>query len=331
MSAVGPAAGLQVIPNTPILLFMVGEAGRDHSLPLLPAGSALFEQLPARALVLEALAPAVGNGIITVIQRDRFGVLIVREGVITDAVGVHDNSRDYGDAALTLIRSWESAAMSAYSWSESAMSLLEPLVRGEPRYEDLRLEWTAWPRLLDDLRSRGETFVVELLTPNGRGVTVLRHGEQVATYSESHPSIGDAELMDVLVAEGAGSVRVLAVPGTTPPSQSLPGAAAASRPSAWTDALTQSKPGVATSDTDAANAVNTSSEVGPFLPSLKLLARARLQRSSGPIEDVVDAAAADRQTIAWLAGRVRVMSVRGFMTSTLEQLADDMLALAERA
>jgi hypothetical protein len=26
-----------------------------------------------------------------------------------------------------------------------------------------------------------------------------------------------------------------------------------------------------------------------------------------------------------------VMSVRGFMTSTLEQLADDMLALAERA
>jgi hypothetical protein len=307
----GSASGLHVVRHTPILLFMGRESGRGHSLPLLPAGSALFEQLPARAIVLDALAPAVGNGIITSADGDRVGVLVIREGVITDAVSVHESSRDYGGAALNIIRSWESASMSAYRWTESAMSLLDPLIHGEPCYQDLRLEWTAWPQLLDDLRSRGATFVVELFTSNGRGVTVLRRGQQVATYSESHPSLGDPELMDVLVAEGAGSVRVLVANGTRPPVQSLPESSSpvvAYRPSAY-----------------------TTTEVVALLPSLKLLARTRLQRSSGPIEEVIDAAAGDQQSVEWLAGRVREMSVRGFMASTLERLAEDMLALTERA
>ena len=65
-----------------------------------------------------------------------------------------------------------------------------------------------------------------------------------------------------------------------------------------------------------------------MLPELKLLVQQRLQRSAGPVEDIVDAAADGGETVAWLADRVRVMTVRGFMTSTFEQLADDMLALS---
>jgi hypothetical protein len=42
----------------------------------------------------------------------------------------------------------------------------------------------------------------------------------------------------------------------------------------------------------------------------------------------VDAAADGGESVTWLADRVRVMPVRGFMTSTFEQLAEDMLALA---
>ena len=36
----------------------------------------------------------------------------------------------------------------------------------------------------------GLTFVVELTTPTGRGVTVIEHGRQIATFAESHPALG---------------------------------------------------------------------------------------------------------------------------------------------
>jgi hypothetical protein len=44
----------------------------------------------------------------------------------------------------------------------------------------------------------------------------------------------------------------------------------------------------------------------------------------------VDIAAHDRHSVEWLADRVRVMTMRGFLHSTFDQLADDMLALAAR-
>jgi hypothetical protein len=70
--------------------------------------------------------------------------------------------------------------------------------------------------------------------------------------------------------------------------------------------------------------------VESVLPQLRLLVQGRLQRSSGSVDEVVENAANDRQSVAWLADRVRVMTVRGFLHSTFDQLADDMLALADR-
>lgn len=319
------------------------------SLPLLPEGSALFEDLPARAIVLDALAPAVGNGVITLADDGRVGVLVVRAGAVSDAVCIDAGARISGDGALARIRSWESATMSACRWTDAAMSLLDPLIHGEPRYDDLRLEWTAWPQLLDDLRARGRTYVVELVTPGGRGVTVVRDGEQVATYTESEPTIGDPEALTTLAAGGTGSIRILEAPPT---------ATVGSITEDESPAIQHGSPiGLAqvlrSSDGDEAGATLSSlfgahlrtaplmvldsprasaaTSAAALRPELKLLAQRRLQRSSRPVEDIVDAAADDRQTVAWLADRVRVTRIRGFMASTFEQLAEDMLALTERS
>ena len=71
-------------------------------------------------------------------------------------------------------------------------------------------------------------------------------------------------------------------------------------------------------------------DVASVLPQLKLLVQTRLQRSSASVEEVVDSAAIDHQSVGWLSDRVRVMTMRGFLRSTFDQLADDMLALARR-
>jgi hypothetical protein len=300
---------------------MGAESGRGHALPLLPAGSFLFEHLPARAIVLDALAPAVGNGVITVTDGDRSGVLVIRDGGVSDAVSIDDGTRSSGDAAFALISGWTSASMSACRWNDPAMSLLEPLIHGETCYADLRLKWTAWSQLLEDLRARDGTFVVELFTPIGRGVTVIRGGKQVATYTDAHPSVGDPDLIDVLAAGGTGSVRVLV----------------ASDLSRNGNALSPSKAGVLSGLESAPRVAlershaSAPAEVRALLPLLRDLVHTRLQRSSGPVDDVVDAAADEDRSVEWLAQRVRGMTVRGFMVSTFEQLADDMLALADRA
>ena len=71
-------------------------------------------------------------------------------------------------------------------------------------------------------------------------------------------------------------------------------------------------------------------DVASVLPQLKLLVQTRLQRSSDSVEEIVDSAATDHQSVGWLSDRVRVMTMRGFLHSTFDQLADDMLALSGR-
>ena len=297
---------------------------------MLPTGSSLFEGLPARAIVLDALAPAIGQGIITMIENERIGVLVIRDGGISDAVSFDRGTRTIGDAALALMRAWDAAAMSAFRWTDSAMSLVDPLICGEPCYDDLRLEWAAWPQLLDDLRSRRETFVVELFTPTGWGVTILRSGEQVATYSDSHPSLGDPALTDALAAGGVGSVRVLALKPMSPQHTLVgspvapPAVPSGTVPSFGAEEAAEPAPLITIHLPEASAAA----EVRAFVQELKLLAQGRLHRSSGPVEDIIDTAAHERRSLAWLAQHVRLMSVRGFVSPTFEQLADDMLALA---
>ncbi len=335
---------------------MGGEVGKVSSLPPLPAGECLFSNLPARAIVLEALAPALGDGIVTLIDGESTAVLVVRGGAIADAVTTVSGAQENGEAALALLRGWESASLSCIRLTGEAMSLLDPLLHGELLYSDLRLEWTSWSHLLDDLRRRGQTFVVEVQTPSDRGVTLIRGGEQVATYTDSHPSPGGPDLLDTLAAACEGSIRVLAVRVTprlvesppAPPEVHVAAATPATNGAPFSEGVTAvphvggddadatlsalfGLPGPTRSFTPTATADRLdppgAGDVGALLPELKRLVQRRLQRSSAPVDDAVDRAADENRSVDWLAARVRVMRVRGFVPETLEHLADEMQAL----
>jgi hypothetical protein len=366
---------------------MAGEFGRDEWLPLMPAGATLFDALPAGAVVLDALAPAVGDGVITVRDGATAGLLVIREGSVVDIAWIADGESTFGEEAMVMVRGSSGASVSATRLSDEALDLLGPLLHGDSCYSDLRLEWVDWARLLDDLRERGDTFVIELETPSGRGVTFIKGGRQVATYTDSHPSLGGSDLLDTLAAGGSGTIRVSVDAGARRPAlavmalgQESPAAIAwQAQPAPTVGPMLGSPPPIAP-ETDYMEIVGVAPEapnfeslddaivspklpeprdpesifgsrfdvqrpaplitfgaaypavpgggVAALLPQLRSLVRERLQLSSASVEDLLDAAATDGQTVAWLADRVRVMTVRGFMHSTLEHLADEMLALA---
>jgi hypothetical protein len=336
---------------------MTGDLGRDWSLPLLPAGTTMFEALPFGALVLAALAPAVGNGTITMRDAGREGVLVIRDGAVSETMWVADGVRTTGDAALALMHdAAATVTVSACRLSDAAMSLVGSLIQGDPCYADLRLEWVVWPHLLNDLRERGETYVVELSTPSGRGVTVIQRGRHVATFADSHPTPGDSDLLDDLAAGSVGTIRVLVDRGAGPaPEADTPLVTVPTVVPPTREFVAERSIAPIVIDVDDPNAT-LSAFFGPHpeaadhyrpirpdpsvqhgtlavesvLPQLRLLVQNRLQRSSGSVDEVVENAANDRQSVAWLADRVRVMTVRGFLHSTFDQLADDMLALADR-
>ncbi|MGA8415916.1 MAG: hypothetical protein WB808_04775 [Candidatus Dormiibacterota bacterium] len=334
---------------------MVEELGRRGLLPLLPAGTAIFEGLPLGALVLVALAPAVGDGLITMRDDAGEGVLVIRDGVISETIWITDGVRADGNEALELVHAAHAATVSACRLSHDVMGLIRPLIRSQSCYADLRLEWIVWPNLLRDLETRGGTFVVELSTPSDRGVTVIEQGRRVATFLESHPALGDPDLLDGLASGGVGSIRVLGQGGEGVRELAEPLVAASTVNQPRRDFVVVQSPAPAITDADGTNATlsaffgpsHNASDQNPelridgigqqrptpvesVLPQLKTLVRDRLQRSSGSVEEVVDGAARDRQSLEWLADRVRVMSVRGFLHSTFDQLADDMLALTPR-
>ncbi len=337
-----------------ILSLVVEVLGRRW-LPLLPAGTPIFDGLPLGALVLAALAPAVGNGLITMRDHVGEGVLVVRDGVISESIWMAEGVRADGDEARALMHAAHAATVSACRLSDDVMGLIRPLIRSEQCYADLRLEWIVWPELLRDLETRGGTFVVELSTPSDRGVTVIENGRQVATFAQSHPTLGEPDLLDSLAASGVGTIRVLGQSGEGIASDTEPLVAANSAVEPRRDFVVVQRAAPSITEADDPNAT-LSAFFGPprdtsdhspewpidgmgrqrvtpvesVLPQLKTLVRDRLQRSSGSVEEVVDAAARDRQSLEWLADRVRVMTVRGFLHSTFDQLADEMLALTPR-
>jgi hypothetical protein len=331
---------------------MAGESGGDGALPLLPVGTIVFAALPLDAVVLDALAPAIGNGMITLRNGADEGVLVIRDGVIDEAVWVADGLRITGADALARARD-QATTVSAYRLADEAMVLVGPLIRAETCYSDLHLEWMVWPQLLNDLRQRGGTTVVELSAPTGRGITLIRNGEQVATFLESQPALGPASLLDDLAAAGTGTVRVLvdrgvnsplastdqpvSTPGALPPTSdigdqrlAIPTVTHADDPNAMLSAIFGPHPDAVQWHPVAIErpARRMTTSVESVLPQITSLVHDRLQRSSGSVEEVVQVAAGDHQSVAWLADRVRVMTVRGFLRTTFEQLADDMLALA---
>ena len=186
-----------------------GWAPRPHDLiPILPRGTALFEGIPAPAIVIEALGPVLGDGVLVSRRPGAVGVILVKDRGLLEVYSFEGGKRLEGEKALQLISGWGDATVSAYQFDPIVIAVAPALFRGGPCYEDLRLDWTDWRGLLADLCSRDEQFVVELDTPLGRGVTLILDGRQVATYTETHPELGEEGLLDPLAGTRRGTIWV---------------------------------------------------------------------------------------------------------------------------
>jgi hypothetical protein len=208
--------GVKVEPGPAADKFADWTPGAHDLIPILPRGTALFDGIPAPAIVIEALEPVIGDGALVSRRSGSVGVILIKEASIFEVYAFEGGKRLEGQTALQLISTWTDATMSAYQLDRIVVAVAPSLYRGTPCYENLRLEWTDWKGLLADLCSRDGLFVVELDTPMGRGVTLILDGRQVATYTEAHPELGPESLLDPLAATKRGTIWVRREPPTAP-------------------------------------------------------------------------------------------------------------------
>jgi hypothetical protein len=192
----------------------------DDPLPLLPRGAVVFADIPARAVVMDALAPVIGDGTLVVRDGERGAVILMRGGNVLDVHVVEGGVVSTGVNLLASLQAWPDASVWAERLESSLVDLSEALLRGDSVYDDLRLMWVSWPSLLEDLGQRGGTFVVEITTPVGRGVTCVAAGRQAQSYTDIHPSLGDPALLEAMASNHQGIVRVLRVGSGTLPAES---------------------------------------------------------------------------------------------------------------
>jgi len=288
------------------------------AIPLLPKGIVLFESLPLCAVVIDALGPAVQDGIVVVEDGSRAACVLIRGGTVADSYAVDGAERVDGAAALRRIQEWPGAVVSARRVDAAIVDVLPVLVAGTVCYEDLRPEWTELTGLLRDLQSRAGTFVVEVSTPQGCGVTACRDGDSLFTYTDS--ADGSPSLLDDLGGSAHGSIRVRFAGG--PSAMALDGA--------LVELFGMRQPAITPRDVVAVRDQGVRSrELEAVLPELRALTRDRLQRASVTVEALLDSALARGRTLADAAREVRDMSVRGVVPDRMRSLADEMLALSE--
>ena len=177
-------------------------------IPLLPRGELLFEAIPLRAVVMEALAPALSHGCLVVRDRDRGAVVLVRDGALVEVHAFSGATARTGEGVLIEVQSWSEAVVTAHRLEPLLVDVCEALLRGEIIYSDLRLDWVEWPNLLADFSRRGGAYAVEIFTPRGRGVTCVAVGQQALSYTDIHPALGDPVLLEAMAANRDGSIRV---------------------------------------------------------------------------------------------------------------------------
>ncbi|MEO8898237.1 MAG: hypothetical protein ABI473_06025 [Candidatus Dormibacter sp.] len=401
----------------------------NDPLPLLPRGTVVFAEIPVRAVVIDALAPVIGDGTLVIRDGDRGAVVLVRGGDVLDVHVTDGGVLKTGVELLSSLKEWPDASVWAERLESSLVDLSEALLRGATVYDDLRLMWVSWPSLLEDLGQRGGTFVVEIATPVGRGVTCVSAGRQAQSYTDIHPALGDPALLEAMASNHQGVVRVRRVgEGSIPAAQGdateksapdpEPSAEAPATPSNGTsstehvaetsrrwpatkwdppssetavdDAPAQTETEAETEKTEAqpvaavdalpqaawvapwdtafrsdaaegsvaveaapaeAAAETTAVEdrpatwdefknkalhtgppsVAEVLDDLRAIARRRLGLSASRVESVLDEGALAKRSLLSVLDEIRVMSIRGVMPSTIEEMVDEMAAIAAPA
>jgi hypothetical protein len=395
-------------------------------LPLLPRGTVVFAEIPVRAIVIDALAPVIGDGTLVVRDGDRGAVVLVRGGDVLDVHVTEGGVLRTGVELLSSLKDWPDASVWAERLESSLVDLSEALLRGSTVYDDLRLMWVSWPSLLEDLGQRGGTFVVEITTPVGRGVTCVAAGRQAQSYTDIHPALGDPALLEAMASNHQGVVRVRRVgegsvaatqgdtteqsapdpepsaeapPATSngtsstdhvadtsrrwpatkwdPPASESDTAADEATPAETQPVATESQPvavdalpdaawvapwdtawsantdegAVAVGDAPAAAAETTAVEdrpatwdefkskalhtgppsVAEVLDDLRAIARRRLGLSASRVESILDEGALAKRSLLSVLDEIRSMSIRGVMPSTVEEMVDEMAAIAAPA
>ena len=186
------------------------------------------------------------NGALIVRRDDAVGVILVRDSGLFEKYAFTDGNKLLGDIALNTVKSWRDGTVSAYQFEAEIVEVLPSLLRGDPCYQDLRLDWADWNGLLADLCRREEAFVVELDTPRGRGVTCISGGRQIATFTADHPELGDASLLDALAGTRKGTVWVWKEPAAVELATPQPAAAAAPAPAPIVETVPEPEPSPAT-------------------------------------------------------------------------------------
>jgi hypothetical protein len=225
-------------------------------------------------------------------------------------------------------------------------------LRGDPLYDDLQLRWVEWGRLLTDLRRSPGAFVVELTTPIGRGVTSIREGTHVVTYTDQHVGPGDPTMLDELARGGQGSIRVFRGGLLNTPVPLMSTAASAPQPqtpdpevplapepipddvahfSEYFGRRHQSVAPASDIPTTVAEPAETTAEFADLFLEVKKLVRSSLQMASPRVEILLDDAVAAGCPLACVAVQMRSLTISGVPRRALERLADDILAfMAER-
>lgn len=392
-------------------------AAATDPLPLLPRGTVVFADIPVRAIVIDALAPVIGDGTLVIRDGDRGAVVLVRDGDVLDVHVTDGGVLRTGVELLSSLKEWPDASVWAERLESSLVDLSEALLRGATVYDDLRLMWVSWPSLLEDLGQRGGTFVVEITTPVGRGVTCVAAGRQAQSYTDIHPALGDPALLEAMASNHQGVVRVRRVgegsvpaaqgdtteqsapdpepsadapapptngtsstdhvadtsrrwPATkwdpptseseaavdeAPPTETQPVAVDALPDAAWVapwDSAWRANPaedsvGVGAAPADAAaettavedrpatwdefksKALHTGPpSVAEVLDDLRAIARRRLGLSASRVESILDEGALAKRSLLSVLDEIRSMSIRGVMPSTVEEMVDEMAAIA---
>jgi hypothetical protein len=269
------------------------------------------------AVNIEALAPAVRDGTVVASAPDCAGLALVRDGRIAGAYAGDSVGRTRDEAALRRMQHWPDAVVSAQRLDASVAEMIPTLLAGVPCYDDLRLDWVDWARFVEDLRARAGTFVLEVRTPRGSGVGVLREGMEPAAYTET--AAGSFAVLDELVADKRGTLRVRVAVAQ----------AAESLDSAMMDMFGPAHPvlDAAAMGRQQLTRLETGA-LAQLAPELKSIARARLRRSADRVERLIDAATARGDTLSSLVHRIRETRIRGVVPASMESLADAMQNLS---
>jgi len=286
-------------------------------LPVLPRGIVLFESLPLRAVNIEALGPTIDSGMAVVRAPSRLGVVLFHSGAVIDAYTAgQDTAR--GDDALRRLREWHEATLSAHRLDAQTLEALPVLLSGTLVYDDLHLEWIDWPHLVNDIRGRQGTFVIEITTPDAGGAIAWRDGVEVIVCVAG--TAGTPLSLDALVATGVGTVRV----------RQSAAASANQLDTAMVHLFGQVQPVITREEVAAQQEPRAAArQLALLAPELKALARHRLHRSSDRVERLLDAAVARGDSLETVAAAVGETPIRGVTQTSMRALADQMRDVAQ--